>query len=165
MKRNLPPHPLPLLPKFKRQKSKARLGLPLAAWNFYSQKSLSPFLAWATYQKTHTHNCKEQPTYSLWLLIMLLLISELGMLIAIFLMQKERHSLAHQQFFLEHWTCPHRSNLFGTRNKCVTLDFTFQFIYKGCEFWAKPYGIKPRCNWEHLCERIWEPHGNMMGRH
>jgi hypothetical protein len=59
--------------------------------------------------KKHTHNCKEQPTYSLRLLLVLLLISELGTLTAIFLMQKERHLLAHPQFFLEHWTCPHRS--------------------------------------------------------
>jgi hypothetical protein len=34
--------------------------------------------------KKHTHNCNEQPTYSLRVLIMLLLISELGTLTAIF---------------------------------------------------------------------------------
>jgi hypothetical protein len=42
------------------------------------------FWPWLLTKNTHTHNYKEQPTYSLRLLIMLLLISELGTLTAIF---------------------------------------------------------------------------------
>jgi len=49
----LPPHP-------KNLKGKEQVhawAFPLAAWNFCSQKSLSPFLAWANTP------CKERPTY------------------------------------------------------------------------------------------------------
>ncbi len=49
-------------PKHKREKSKApwvhAWAFPLAAWNFSSQKTWSPFLAWANTP------CKEHPTYS-----------------------------------------------------------------------------------------------------
>jgi hypothetical protein len=51
----------PPLPKFIRKKSKApwvhAWAFPLAAWNFSSQKSWSPFLVWANTP------CKEHLTY------------------------------------------------------------------------------------------------------
>jgi len=57
--KKIPPPP----PKHKRKKSKApwvhAWALPLAAWNFSSQKTWLPFLAWAN------SPCKEQPTYSM----------------------------------------------------------------------------------------------------
>jgi hypothetical protein len=46
----LPPPPTNLWKKIK-------MGLPFACINFSSQKSLSPFLAWANIP------CKEHPTY------------------------------------------------------------------------------------------------------
>jgi len=49
-------------PQHKRKKSKApwvhAWAFPLAAWKFSSQKTWSPFLAWASTP------CKEHPTYS-----------------------------------------------------------------------------------------------------
>jgi len=49
-------------PKHKREKSKVpwvhAQAFPLVAWNFSSQKTWSPFLAWANTP------CKEHPTYS-----------------------------------------------------------------------------------------------------
>jgi len=52
----------PPLPKHKREKNKApwvhAWAFPLTAWNFSSQKTWSPFLAWAN------NPCKEHPTYS-----------------------------------------------------------------------------------------------------
>jgi hypothetical protein len=127
-----PPAPPPKILKEEKQGTlSARLGLPLAASNFYSQKSSSPFLAWATYQK---NTCKERPTYSLRLLIMLLLISELRTLTAIFLMQKERHLLAHQQFFLEHWTCPHRSISLEPETNVLPSTLLFSLYTKDVNF-------------------------------
>jgi hypothetical protein len=62
--KKFPPLPPPFYPtsKLKRKKSKApwvhhALSFPLATWSFSSQKSSSPFLAWA---KTP---CKEHRTY------------------------------------------------------------------------------------------------------
>ncbi len=55
---------IPSPPIFKGKKSKApwvhAWTFPLAAWNFSSQMSLSPFLAWA-----NNIPCKEHPTYRL----------------------------------------------------------------------------------------------------
>jgi len=59
-KKSSPPSPPPKK-KLKRKKSKAPWGdaraFSLAAWNFSSQKSLSPFSAWANTP------CKEHPTH------------------------------------------------------------------------------------------------------
>jgi hypothetical protein len=48
------------------------------------------------------------------------------------------------------------------KNKCAPLGFTFLVYTQGSWILGKPYGIKPRCYWEHLGECIWEHFENLM---
>ncbi len=76
---------------------------------------------------------------------------------------KEPYWLAHQQFLLEHWACPHRNTSLDpqVQNKANVLPIEPTFVVYIHEIWTlgKPYGIKLRCCCQHMRERIWEQGG------
>ncbi len=86
----------------------------------------------------------------------------------LFLFFKRAILIRPSAILLEHWACPNRSNSLDpelqNRNKCAPLGFTYLFHnIQGSWISRKPYGIKPRCYWEHLGEHIWEHFENLMG--
>ncbi len=75
-------------------------------------------------------------------------------------------------FFLQeepYWLVPNRS--ISLDRSCRIEGNVYPFgqpflVYiQGSWTLGKPYGIKPRCYWEHLGERIWDPDGNMLRTH
>jgi len=66
--------------------------------------------------------------------------------------------MAHHQFFWNNGSTSldHSSKI---EKNVFPSSPPFQVIYMGVELWGKPYGITPRCYWEHVVVHI----GNMMG--